>query len=281
MWGANDASGVCISTLTEHTNSVQSVCISRDDRLLVSAGTHDNSIKVWDIPTKTCNLTIGKVSSNGGVNSVCISQNGRYVFAGCYDGSIKKFNVSSGALLSNFKGHTQSVHSVCISPDDCFIYSSSWSKMDQIKKFEISTGSCLLTLPGVQPGCNSVCVSHTDGLLLASGSLDNMVRLYDMSPNAVVVPTNMGHSDKVWSVCVTRDNLFAFSGSADKSIKQWSLSGFGTSFGSCVATFIGHSRSVKAVCLSPDDKFLYSGSDDNTIKKWSISPVSCVITFNG
>jgi WD40 repeat protein len=63
------------------------------------------------------------------------------------------------------------------------------------------------------------------------------------------------------NVAVSGDYLF--SGSSDKTIKQWSISS-----GSLIRTFV-HGSFVNSVAVSGD--YLFSGSSDSTIKQWSIS----------
>ena len=65
-----------------------------------------------------------------------------------------------------------------------------------------------------------------------------------------------------------------FSGSADKSIRAWSVD-----TGSLVRVFEDCTGSVTSLVLSGDGKTLFSGSEDNGIRAWSVDTGSLVRVF--
>jgi glucose repression regulatory protein TUP1 len=95
----------------------------------------------------------------------------------------------------------------------------------------MNLGSCLFHLmieesggadsSPVDAGVTSVCVSP-DGSLLAAGSLDTVVRLWDTS-NGQLLDKLKGHNDSVYSVAFSPDGKFLVSGSLDKTLKLWDL----------------------------------------------------------
>ena len=72
---------------------------------------------------------------------------------------------------------------------------------------------------------------------------------------------HVGHTGPVYSVCA--NDTWMFSGSQDKTIIAWSVSGD-------LQILEGHTGGVKTVCVSDDGQFLFSGSYDKTIKVWHI-----------
>ena len=62
----------------------------------------------------------------------------------------------------------------------------------------------------------------TDGALLASGSYDKTIKLWDMQTGGIV-RTFSGHSDRVYSVCISADSAMIASGSDDKTICLWNI----------------------------------------------------------
>jgi len=67
----------------------------------------------------------------------------------------------------------------------------------------------------------SVAISP-DGRLVAAGSLDNTVRIWDVATGQLIERLR-GHKDSVYSVAFTPDGEGIVSGSLDKTLKYWDV----------------------------------------------------------
>jgi glucose repression regulatory protein TUP1 len=74
-------------------------------------------------------------------------------------------------------------------------------------------------------GVTSVAISP-DGRYVAAGSLDTVVRIWDVG-SGLLVERLRGHRDSVYSVAFTPDGKGLVSGSLDKTLKYWDVSGLG------------------------------------------------------
>ncbi|WJW70100.1 serine/threonine protein kinase (plasmid) [Candidatus Chlorohelix allophototropha] len=174
----------------------------------------------------------------------------------------------------------------------------------------------LNTLSGHSHWVESVAYSP-DGKTLASGSLDNSIKLWD-AVTGKELRTLSGHTSAVESVAYSPDGkTLASSGSNDYSIKLWDAvtgkelrtlsdhdyvrsvayspdgktlaSGSGANSiklwdiatGKELRTLSGHSYAVESVAYSPDGKTLASGSGDNSIKLWDTATGKELRTLNG
>ncbi|MGI2906587.1 AAA-like domain-containing protein [Tolypothrix sp. VBCCA 56010] len=114
-----------------------------------------------------------------------------------------------------------------------------------------------------------------DGKILASGSSDKTIKLWDTATGKVI-RTLTGHTDSVRSVAFSPDGKILASGSSDKTIKLWNIN-----TGKEIRTLTGHSELVSSVAFSPDGKILASGSYDKTIKLWNINTGKLIRTLTG
>jgi WD40 repeat protein/serine/threonine protein kinase len=106
-----------------------------------------------------------------------------------------------------------------------------------------------------------------DGRLIASGSGDNMVILWDTVRGTQLLPPLQGHTGAVNSVAFSPDGQILASGSADGTIRLWNTES-GAALGEALE---GHSDAVWSVAFSPDGQTVASSSADNTVRLWDIS----------
>jgi WD40 repeat protein len=105
--------------------------------------------------------------------------------------------------------------------------------------------------------------------MLASGSFDNTVRLWDLGSHACVA-TLKDHAHFVVSVAFSPDGRLLASSSNDKTIRLWDVASR-----TCASVLSGHSGPVYGVAVSPDGRTLASGSSDNTMRLWDVASRAC------
>jgi len=121
----------------------------------------------------------------------------------------------------------------------------------------------VLNLQGHSSGVFSVSFSH-DSSMLASGSGDGTIKIWDPGHGTDPLHTLRGHTGPVLIVSFSHDSSMLASGSFDNTIKIWDP----VAGGAALRTLTGHSSYVYGVSFSHDSSMLASGSADETIKIW-------------
>jgi WD40 repeat protein len=83
--------------LTGHEYFVTSLALSRDGRYLLSSGSKDLTVRLWDITTGET-LRIFKGHTNY-ITSVAYSPDGRFAISGSWDNTVKLWDIKSGKEL--------------------------------------------------------------------------------------------------------------------------------------------------------------------------------------
>jgi WD40 repeat protein len=97
-----------------------------------------------------------------------------------------------------------------------------------------------------------------NGELLASGSMDYQVKLWDFQTGQCQ-HTLTGHSKWILGLSFSPNSRYLASSCEDSEIKLWQVD-----TGTCCRTFRGHTNWVWAIAFLPDGQTLVSGGDDGT-----------------
>ncbi len=104
-----------------------------------------------------------------------------------------------------------------------------------------------------------------DGRLLASGSHDKRVKVWDLAREELRYEL-AGHSDWVSAVAIAPDNRTLVSGSVDRTIKIWDLK-----TGALRHIITSPANFVKSLAIGPDSRTVVSGGVDRTLHIWDLT----------
>jgi hypothetical protein len=173
--------------------------------------------------------------------------------SGSYDGTVKVWNISNGALVLDIAtGHA--IRRLAFGTYGV-LASGSWADTN-IQIHNSTTGGLItnLTALGVVHG---VAFDKTN---LFAGGGGSTLRLWDTT-TWTAIRTLTGHTSPVWSISFDKASLIA-SGGQDTTIRLWNKF-----TGALVRILTGHTQAISSIAFDSNGNFA-SGSDDRTIKIW-------------
>jgi WD40 repeat protein len=250
--------------------------VTPDGRRLITGS--DGFIRVWDLRTglqlaliRGEEAGLGRGAGLHWIMMLAISSDGRYAVGGCYDSTVRVWDLDGAVECSVLRGHTGTVVNIAVAGDPMRI--ASGSEDNSIRVWDLATGAEVAVLRGHERSVRAVAVT-ADGTRVVSGSNDGTVRLWDIAA-ATELGVMRGHDDGVWKVALTPDGMSCVTGSFDRTIRIWSLA-----TQTEIAVLRGHSKSVEQIIVSADGKRIVS-SDGELVRVWDFASGECLETIVG
>jgi WD40 repeat protein len=158
------------------------------------------------------------------------------------------------------------------------VYAQVRDRVGNVATFRATIFFGVRTLSGHTSTVNSVAFSP-DGRLLASGSDDGTIKLWEVATGNLV--RTLTGNDPVGSIAFSPDGRFLAADSEDAGNYADNIQIWDVNTGQVVRTLTGHTSSVDSVAFSPDGRLLASGSADKTIKLWEVATGREVRTLSG
>ncbi|HEX2048326.1 MAG TPA: TIR domain-containing protein [Acidimicrobiales bacterium] len=255
------------ATLRGHDGTVESVDVSRDGRLAVSAG-DDGTVRVWSLESGREQMAL--TGHEGPVFDAAFSPDGRTVLSAGEDGTVRTWDVATGRQVSALDGHAGPVYTVSFSPDGRL--AARTGEDGNVHLWEAATGREVAVLRGHSAPAWGVAFS-TDGQRLASGSDDGTVRVWRVTGGGSEVLR--GHDGVVQAVAFSPNGRHLASTGTDGTIRVWDLAG-----GEPVV-LRGHIDWTNGVAFSPDGARVVSAGSDGTVRVWTWASTSLPVVLRG
>ena len=163
-----------LSTLSEHTLSVQSLAISDDGNTLIS-GSKDTTIKIWDL--KTFTLLRSVQAHNSDIYTLDINHKGDSFASGSSDSTVKIWDLQTGENLHSMVAHKSFVFDVKFAYNDTMLLSAG---SDNTIKIWDTQNRCLLDNQKAHFDWVSTVDISQDDKIMISGGYDKFVRIFDL-----------------------------------------------------------------------------------------------------
>ena len=258
------------------------VAYSPDGQLLASSG-FDGSIVIWDAETFE---PVGSplTGHTAGVVNLVFSPDGRYLASGscaafhpagsCRQGQVILWDMNTGEIVRAIDETVGFSQALAFSPDgqvlsinDCIRVEVAGVCVEaSVKLFEVATGEILQSLVGNSAFVWSASFSP-DGEILATGSADNTIILWDVASGQPLGSTLSNHGGPVRRVTFSPDGTRLASAGFDNVVILWDVAS-GQAIGGPLAAYTNNAMDA---VFSPDGKQLASASLDDNITLSDVS----------
>jgi WD40 repeat protein len=269
LWDMSD--GTPLRAFEGHDGFAYCTAFSPDGKTFVSGGGDDMLIKIWDVDSSEPRQTL--TGHGWRVQCIAVSPDGKTIISGSGDGTIRKWDMSSGALLWT-RAAEGSVRTVAITPDGSMIVSGDTNK--QIKIWNMSDGSLIRTLTGHGGSVYIVAITPDGNTIVSGHGVGYMVWNIADSTLRHDILTDGGVTR---DLAISLDETTLVLGTGDQTMTVWDFQN-----GELLQTFDlddledRRTNVIMDVAISPDGSSILSGGSLGTITLWDVSPPFGTIT---
>lgn len=214
-----------------------------------------NKIRVYDIATQKL---ITSYTVSGGVHSIALSPNGKYLALGILDNKVQLIDPSTGTVSRNLRS-SYGGWSVVFSPDSAIVVGGN---TQGALMWEAETGTWL-TMSGGQNNLIKSLAFSKDGKKLAGGS-KGTIFIWDVATGNTIQQLN-GEFGNVNSVDFSPDGAILAAATDSDIIVLWDVEK-----GTQLKTLTEHTSPVFGAYFSPDGVYIASGANEGVIRLWGI-----------
>ncbi|KAJ5771020.1 uncharacterized protein N7511_003071 [Penicillium nucicola] len=224
---------------------------------------------------ETANVFTGPMAP---VTSLCVSPDGKILFAGCWDKAVWSWDATSGQVRQKYEGHADFVRSITsarLRGEDLLI---SGGADAQVLVFKISTGERIETFKGHARGIQDLAVDpeseDLQPIVFSAGS-DREIRQFSIFDSSNIPDPLLPHETSVYKLFFDNDGDL-WTASADKTAKclvradSWKAN-----------MTLEHPDFVRDVVVHETGGWVVTACRDEEVRVWNRSTGELYHTFSG
>ena len=246
-----------IAEIAAHHGAIAGMAYSDDGRWLVTVGA-DATLKVWDA---TYHTLIRTIELDDG-NATALALSGTRAATGHADGKVVLWDLERAVKIATVQRNEANIWAVVFAGDPNHVAAAShdW----KVALWDASQPSAPLhVFDGHQNAVQALAYDPRE-MLLASGSADETVRLWDLRTLGLK-RSYRGHRDFVTAIAFSHSGKILASGALDGRIRVWSALSSRR-----LRSLNGHTGRITDIAFAPAGNLLASASEDGTVRLWDV-----------
>jgi WD40 repeat protein len=210
--------------------------------------------------------------SQGRVQAVAFSPDGRLLVTGDASGKGEIWNVSDAKLVADLIGHSGAINSAAFSSDGKLVATASSDNTARV--WDPNTGQCRLVLKGHTRPINAVAFSP-DSKLLVTASSDKIAKVWSLTGSGSVIDLR-GHTASINGAKFSPDSQLVVTSSGDQTAIVWNVT-----TGKPASKPLVHSGPVNSADFNSDGKLIITASGDKTAAVWNALTGDQILCLKG
>lgn len=276
IWNAD--TGKVIRVLEGHTGRINALSWNYHGSKLAS-GSSDESMKLWDVygissaNDKTHLAALPFCGHQETITSISSNVDNSKIVSASQDGSVSLWSSKTGDCLKTLLSGEDAVTTVRWSSTGDHVAAGGLDKA--IRVWSSSSGDLIKTLLGHEGCITCLCWHPAEGSCLASASLDDTIRIWDVALQTdvavhVIIEQKGLVNALAWSNIHHNGGSKLAAGMNDSRVVIWDMQS------KQVVKILQNRRSgrITAVVWSSDDHLIATASGDTTVKIWTLETES-------
>ncbi|MDJ0508825.1 MAG: hypothetical protein QNJ64_06195 [Crocosphaera sp.] len=275
LWRIGESRPILHHIIDSNNFWVRAIAFSPDSKI-ISSGGEDGNIHLWEVETRrTIAIFSGHLDR---IRALSYSANGQLLASSSDDRTVRIWDFNRKELITILTKHQDKVRWVIFHPYKDTLISA--SQDNQICLWDVNTsGAKLITLFRLKENKNNllraIAVSP-DGEILASGTDDGMLSLWNLETGQFKQSLSHNHNDWIISLAFSPNGDQIASASEDTTI---CISDVKT--GKHLHTLRGHTGRVWSIDFHPKLPWLVSGEMGFNVRIWNHQSGECLQEFQG
>lgn len=204
---------------------------------------------------------------DGQARTVAYHPNGAYLASGGVNGHVIIWELATRQPIVDLAAHDSQVQALSYTPDGRYLLSTGTNDGITVRDAQNNSYERLTVLNNEEQNAPPVSLAIApDSVLVAAGSADGQITLWNLSTQRVVQQLD-GHTDQINDLAFSPDGRLLASSSVDQTAIVWDVAQGEMLW----EPFTGHNGIVWSVAFHPNSQQLSTGGGDGLILTWNLN----------